>query len=482
MNQCYSMFKSKIRNKITKQHKNELVPLLFKKYFSSTIQTEQKNDLNPWEYAALLKWAMKYGNINKHETKPCIQTGLDELKQNTRDFWLACDKEDQPDSIRQYFKKYRHQQVIYGEDTKTLLKLSLTRDYLIFKDNAEVNKVFHEKFNVNPLAPYHAVFGLFTLLQDNTELILSENFQILFDVFSIEFIGNFLDRFSNTESALKNKWELEKNHDPCNDLTNPTPFIDSPLLKLEDGKYRVLNNAVISFRISTFIYDFLNTHMKHFSTFYGDNIFQPYVKHLYEYYQILGFKPIKEGTDKSCDFIYQKDGQNIFIEVKSGGLNDIAKFAIQDSVVYRTLKKSILKGISQITKTTESYNATNTDYGLIITSSETCLDFFVQETNLTEVTDLFKNTQLTKENVFIISISSFEKMLDLASSESRPFHDVFSEILSLYKEDTNKYLALYGYILDRHGDIPRIISEGCSKLLSRLDRNPDQSDSPPDAS
>ncbi len=198
-----------------------------------------------------------------------------------------------------------------------------------------------------------------------------------------------------------------------------SPFTMLPIHKDTNNKLRILNLSIFKYTTTNYIYDYLKLNLKNFSSLFGD-CFENYVE--------LGLKEINANyinenmiekiLPNESNLVDFKINNDIYIECKSVEFNVVNP---TDDIIFDKLQGSIIKAyFKQLLSVSEKINTSNYNWGIIITYKEI---FWNDYTELYEIGKNKKSeyynvkcSHMPPENVFIIDINSWDKIIQLVKS------------------------------------------------------------------
>jgi len=214
----------------------------------------------------------------------------------------------------------------------------------------------------------------------------------------------------------------------------------------------LIHHSVFNYMANYYIYDFLKSYDKSFTTEFGENRFEKYVelgvkKLDYEYKNEMELKKILPKKSNIVDFMIVE--HSIFIECKAVELQSYPSINPTDDLIFSSLKKSILKAYyKQLLSVSNTLNPNTENWGIILTYKE------LYWSDFTELYELSKskfnnpiNNHLPPENVFIIDIYTWDKIVQIVSRKNINLID----ILKKAKRNNSKF-STKKQLFDMHLD------------------------------
>lgn len=452
-----------IRNRIREYSKEEMLKMCF-----NGLENSEDQIMPRWIFFLLIKWTHLHGGF-KRNTKLLTQEKFDRI------FYLT-HKLDSA-HISSFIKS--------GKITESFLILHSQQFYLqttVYSNKiATQMKLFHSlrsKYDIN--AEFLSKTGIslldFIVLMEalwmycNAEKHIETNFRF-FGYINNDFVQDIGARLTNKE--ITSRFLSLITFDPSNkEVLNSlstrirnahlqplerTIFTFYPL-QLYNGRYRLIDRTILNYSVNYYLYDYLKENDKNFPSEFGYR-FEKYIE-LSILETGLNFeteKELKAKLPKRSNLVdFRLTDENIFIECKAVELQTYTSVNPTDELLYNSLKDSIMKAyFKQLLSVSKSLNPKGENWGVVLTFKEMFLSHFPQLYPLGE--GKFKNwdetDHLPPENVFIIDVSTWDKMVRIVKSRQA----TFSELLKFAKEmnlnhNTKKqsfYMHLDNYDINR---------------------------------
>ena len=284
---------------------------------------------------------------------------------------------------------------------------------------------------------------------------LDDNFlNIVAELTSVHKVKCFLNLLTlnplNTSASITNfRHKINKE-----DLqTMEMSFFTMYPFQIFKGKIKLVHEAIFKHTINYYIYDFLKSNDTEFTTDFGYRL---------EKYIALGLDEIKISyktenqlkrllpeNSNLVDFYIQD--ANIFIESKATELQAYPYVNPTDELLYNSLKSSTFKAyFEQLVPVSKKLSPEKENWGIIITYKEM---FWSKFSNLFEIgkskyENANDNAHLPPENVYIIDIYTWDKMIQIVKNKKA----TLLEILSVAKKNDNKS-ETSKQLFDMHLDI-----------------------------
>lgn len=440
---------SYIKNRIGTYRKDDLLKLCYLYLY------KYKDKVMPiWFVFVLMKWTYLYAE-NKYPPKELKEVDFHKLldlisKLNDSHLigFLNEGAIDKPFQIMFYQQMYLQKEV-FNEVFTTQLKLyqSLEGRYnidhsfycktgLAIYDFVFISYLVYMLINIDKLGKPNLQFHS-CLTKDMVDLLVS--------IVGKEKVESYLyllmlNPFNPKENIEKFKNKINKTEFQSLEITFFTMFP----FQLYGGKIRLIHKAVFNYTIFYYIYDFLKSNDNNFTTEFG-NRFEKYIE--------LGLKEIKCSYKKESQLKkmlptnsnvvdYYLDNMNIFIECKAIELQPYPAVNPTNELLYSSLKDSIIKAYFKQLLTVSKYLNPNVEnWGIILTYKEL---FWSQFSDLYKFTanmvgSEFDNSQMPPENVFIIDIYTWDKIIQLIKDKKTTLINLLEKAkLNNSKPETKK--------------------------------------------
>ena len=172
--------------------------------------------------------------------------------------------------------------------------------------------------------------------------------------------------------------------------------------------------------------------------------FEKYIKNSLDTFNIKYFddkyiKSILGKKQTNSDILIKEEHNNILLEVKSGEMYDLTLLNTSQDTFIKSLKNSIIKGYKQIIETayllSNKTKISSQFFGMIITyknlllgSPDTIWHEFMKEIIMNDIPDIYKESQISYENIFCISLEEFEMLLITIKKEKISLSDFLDKV------------------------------------------------------
>lgn len=433
-----------IRNRIREHSKQDLLQACY------NILDDKKDEIKPiWFVFLLMKWTYLYGG-EKYPSKPLTQKKLSNILKSITDF----NQDHISDFIKSgeihrafhilYSQQFYLQTSVYKDKFATQLKL-----YDSLKSKYDINASFVSKTGFTIL-DFIKIMQLTWLYINIAELkkpgiyfngYLENDFlQIASGITKKEKVIKFLkllvlDPVNPNEKIISFKRNLRNEELQSMEKS----FFTLYPLQYFNGKIKMIHTSIFNYTINYYIYDYLKSNDDKFTTEFGLR-FEKYVefgiKELkYKYTPENELKKILPKHSNVVDFII--NDSNILIECKAIELQAYPSVNPTDELIYNSLKDSLIKAyFKQLLTVSKNLNGKGENWGIILTYKKLYWSQFTDlyELGKTKQKGEIDNKHLPPENVFIIDIYTWDRIVNIVNDEKTSL----LEILKLAKKNNSK--------------------------------------------
>lgn len=427
-----------IRNRIREYSKEDLLKMCY-----ATLENSEDKIMPRWIVFLLIKWTHLHGNY-KRPSKQLTQRKFDKLLHFTFNLnskhvtSFIKNRKITESFLILHSQQFYLQTSVYKDKIATQLKLFHT-----LKSKYDIDASFRKKTGVSVLDFVILMEALW--MYCNAEKLIDTEFRF-FGFINTDFLEEFGSKLTNLETT--NLFMSLITFDPNNDIEKlnglstrirntdlqpleRTIFTMFPLQLYRD-RFRLIDRTVLNYSVNYYLYDYLKENDKDFPSEFG---------YRFEKYIALGLKEtglthkteieLKKVLPKRSNLVdFCLTDENIFIECKAVELQPYTAVNPTDELLYNSLKDSILKAyFKQLLRVSKSINPSGKNWGVILTYKEIFLSHFPQIYPLGEGKfDNWDDTgHLPPENVFIIDVNTWDKMIVIVKSGQA----TFSELLEL---------------------------------------------------
>lgn len=379
-------------------------------------------------------------------------------------------------------------------DFQTNLSTShVARLHYLFCSSPHFEKYFIETYNISPnlLAQMQVTIAMIGTVYDINKA--SNHVKILNTAFSKEEIIHFYSALCKTpkeliDTLVEHDERANRNIYKMNDVS---PIVNYPFL-LKDNKLTLISYHALQSSVYKFFFNEVKSS--------GNDRLSRELANKFEHYltEVLRSGTSKEiFTEKELEKKYNIEAKSktdalllvndtaISFEFKSTALSGIAQFAPTPQTVFRALKKSVTKGITQgfnLAKTIKkSGDATNFIH-LVVTYSPICLGpppaawetYFKEKFEKKFAQGELDPTLLPPENIFVISIDELCQLALCAYNNNGDYLYILTEIIKRNSNpetssfDLTIHLSEWEYKCNSLPFIQNEAEKFYDKILSRL--------------
>jgi hypothetical protein len=435
---------SYIRNRIREYRKEDIID------YSYQLLDLNKNDFKPiWFVFLLMKWTYLYGG-EKHPSKKLTFEKFNQILKGIADFnqehisnFIVSGKIDRAMSI--YFsQQFYLQKVVHKEVFALQLKL-----YKSIAGRYDIQKSFKEKtgLSIVEFLFLSQIFWLYVQSAKNKETNLNFNGHLEIDFLNVcaemtstKQVTNFIELIVLDPENSKEKINNFKRNLRSEDLQSlERTFFTMYPFQIFNGKIKLIHESVFNYFINYYVYDFLKSYDKNFTTEFGDR-FEKYIGISLKEVKLnfLNENELKKKLKVNSNLVdFCISESNVYIECKAIELQPIPQVNPTDEILYNSLKDSILKAYyKQLLNVSKALNTEKQNWGLIITYKELCWSRFNELFEMSK--DKFENSKdshyLPPENVFILDIYSWNTIIQILKDGKA----TIVEILEKARENNSK--------------------------------------------
>ncbi len=409
-----------------------------------------------WNIFLLMKWTYLYGE-EKYPPKEFtdndfakIINSIDKLNEGYLTFYFEAGEIKKGFQIL-YSQQFYLQKSVYKEVFATQLKL-----YISLKHKYNIEKSFHDKTglsifefiyllqitwlftNVNKLnKPGHFYNGTLT----------NEFWKIGMQLTSNKIIENFrqlltLDPANSIEKIKTFKRGIKREELQSLETTFFTIFP----FQIHNGEIKVIHSSVFQHTVNYYVYDYLKANDILFGAEFGKR-FEKYIElGLQEvslkYKTENDLKKILPPNSNVVDFMLEDE--NIFLECKAVELQAYTSINPTDTLIYNSLKDSIIKAyLKQILSTSKLLKGNCENWGIILTYKQLFWSKFsdVWEIAKKELKEIPEVSTLPPENVYIIDIYTWNEIIQIIKEKKATLLEILKKAkLNNLKNETSKQL------------------------------------------
>ena len=422
-----------IRNRIREHRKNDLIDACFR-----ILDNSKDKHLPIWDIFSLLKWTLIYGGEtypSKELTSQKLNNILKSITNFNDEHVCSFMKAEQVDRAFLIIgtQQFYLQESFYIQKFATQLKL-----YNSIKCKYDINIKFEE---LTGLSVYEFLMLIqLTWLYINAERFIKTDFKF-YGYLSSDLL-EILEKHTSNEKLAKfvslllindSKGNIKTfNENVKNEVYQPlgrTIFTRYPFLFYKN-QIKLIHKSIFDYSINNFIYDFLKVNDKNFTTEFGLR-FEKYIEFgikemNYNYLSENQLKKILPKNSKVVDFCLKDE--NIYMECKAIELQQYPSINPTDELIFNSLKDSIFKAyFEQLITVSKEMNNLKENWGVILTYKKFFWGHFI---DLYEIgKSKYKideiNNHLPPDNVFIIDVFTWDKIVYLVKNSSVNLIDLF---------------------------------------------------------
>lgn len=414
-----------IRNRIREHSKKDLLQACY-----NILDDKRKEPKPIWFVFLLMKWTYLYGE-EKFPLKELNNKRLTNILNSITNF--------NQDHIGNFIKDgsiSRAFQILYSQQfylqtsvyiDKFATQLKIYDDSL--KAKYDINKSFYNKTGLSVLE-FLQLLQLSWLYINIDELknpnikfkgYFGKDFLTLtFEVYDKEKVLKFLrllvlDPINPNEKINEFKRNLKNEELQSLERT----FFTLYPLQVFNGNFKLIHKSIFNYCANYYIYDYLKSNDNKFTTEFGLR-FEKYIELgiielKYSYKTENQLKKILPKHSNLVDFLVE---DNILIECKAIELQAYTSINPTDELIYSSLKDSILKAYFKQLLTVSKHLNNGENWGIILTYKKL---YWSQFSDLYEVGKAkfpeIDNEQLPPENVFIIDIYTWDRIVNIINNE-----------------------------------------------------------------
>ncbi len=433
-----------IRNRIREHSKKDLLSACY------NILDNNKDEIKPiWFVFLLMKWTYLFGE-EKYPVKPLTEKRLSNILHSITNFnedhisnFIKAGKLDRAFNILSSQQFYL-QETVYKETFATQLKL-----YNSLNSKYDIGSSFLKKTGFT-IFDFIFIMQL-TWIYINVDILNKSNFRfngylsndflkVASEITDTKNVRKFLkllvlDPINPNEKIQNFKRNIKKEELQSMERSFFTLY---PFQVFNNG-IKLIHKSIFNYSINYYIYDYLKANDNKFTTEFGYR-FEKYIEYgikemNYDYLNETDLKKMLPENSNVIDF-YLKD-YNIFIECKAIELQPYTSVNPTDELLYNSLKDSILKAyFKQLINVSIEISEENENWGIILTYKKFFWSHFIDLYDLGKDKFSLNNdyNQLPPENVFIIDIYTWDKIVNIVNEG----HSSLIDILKIAKENNAK--------------------------------------------
>jgi hypothetical protein len=223
--------------------------------------------------------------------------------------------------------------------------------------------------------------------------------------------------------------------------------------RLAGKSLRLIHESLFNYSGKYFIYDFLKSNDEQFTTEFGKRL-EKYVRlgleEIYVKYKTESqLKKILPNNSSLVDYFIENE--NIFIECKASEIQAHVAINPEDDVIYQGLKKTFIKAyFSQLAPVAKKISPENENWGIILTYKEyfggDFPDLFEIGNKYNE--DISNVKFLPPENVFIIDLESWDRLIAIIKKEGITLKNILMKIKAANTDPATKKLLIRQHLED----------------------------------
>ena len=426
-----------IKNRIKEYTKDELID------YSHRSLDLNKGQLSPiWFIFLLMKWTYLYGG-EKYPSKQLTSEKFNNILNKITNFnkdhvtnFMTSGKIDRAMHIL-FSQQFYLQKNVYQEIYAVQIKL-----YQSIPGKYDIEKSFKEKtgLSIFDFLYISKIIWLYVKSAEHKDINLNFTGYLEIDFLNVcaemtskASVTKFIELIVLDPQDSKDKINGFKRNLKREDLqTMERTFFTMYPFQIFKGKIKLLHESVLNHFINYYVYDYLKTNDEKFTTEFG-NRFEKYIElGLIELnYNFINENQLKKRLEKNSHLIdFYIEDLNLFIECKAIEIQPIPLVNPTDEILFNSLKESILKAyFKQLLNVSKSINSKKENWGLILTYKELYWCTFKELFEISK--DKFENSNdsiyLPPENVFILDINSWNKMLQVIKDKKATLIEILEK-------------------------------------------------------
>ncbi|WP_407485160.1 hypothetical protein [Elizabethkingia miricola] len=452
-----------IIRKIKKYNKDNLLQNLY--FILKRADLDNKKNYPIWQCLLLIKWTYLYGKENAKENISAKKLNtllkyMEEFENKTFNPLLKVDDWDTIFQIKTYQQFYLQQEVHWSDFAR---QLKLYGNSL--KSRHDIDKAFNEitGMKISDFIFFIYIIWFFTISDKTNYGNYTYRGYIENGIF--EFLKNVYKYDTESDSFIKlltfnqkNAIKLIKQFNTGLKQSNLQAFEMSCFTQFpfiyKDGKYEIIHRDIFNYTAHYYIYDYMKNCDNKFSIEFGRR-FEKYVE--------LGIKESKINYKTEKDLVFEF-GQNekvidfllnnqVLVECKSIEPKPLPSVMPEDSIVYRSLRSSIIKAyLDQMLNVVKQKKELDKPlYGIIITYKDFYYSSLSDLNNIIkdEVENICKENgwsinPLPPENVFVINLTSWDVIVEILKEGKCTLPELLKNAVDTNKNQKTRWF--YGFL------------------------------------
>ncbi|MBC2606091.1 GapS1 family protein [Pelagicoccus albus] len=487
-----------IRNKLRKLNPHSILKLVADKLFEVENRgIEVMRHFQPWNMLLLLRWSIQEIDTVAHRRPDATQNDFHQLLNQIHEM-DALSLPDDYEHVILFLRTLSYQQFALqrGPDGSAIARMNLLFGGL--KNGHEYQTQFKKQTGISILDCLDLCYATATIFIARTpsRTIQPQLYRLIKDSLPPSAIEDFLVLISTTPTEVQSRLANDpdfKNQTIAEQSILPSPFLDTPIIRVGQSKYRVLSPRLVLRRIESVIYRTLKTGNPSFGVKFG-RIFEAYVHDCLRSAEVdcLSENQLNRtfgGEGKCVDFLIREDECNILIDAKGVEANLPARIARSTSYLISKLRTSVQKGIEQGMET--QIRALSSDslkreirinpcepFLLIVTydhlhlGSSYDLESILGDSMLSKLREKYGDPlPVPLGNIFFASIEEFEDLLSaIRTKEISSFGGFFRYAREQDLDPRTRKMDLYLHLAERIKNPERlpILQESLTQIARRV--------------
>lgn len=422
-----------IRNKIREYSQEELF-----EFCHTMLDGNKHNERFPiWNIFAFIKWIYEYGKSVQSKKQLKSKNFLILFEQITT----------LPDphitdilklGVSKFMNVLTNQQSyletsIISDTFAMQLKLYST----ISKTNYDIEKAFLDKtgLSISDFLILQKLIFLLTTDKDFDGFLYEQNLEVLNNCISSEKRERFLSLLTISSANAIERISAQKRKITTQKLEPlGVSFLTLYPFQMYQNKIKLIHKRLHKYTLNYYIYDYMRENDDRFTTEFGHR-FEKYIEFgLKEAkYDYKNEKQIKTLLPKYSNVVdYWIKDSNIFLDCKAIEVPILPSIKPTDKLLHSALKDSLLKAyFKQLMGNANLLSVENENWGIILTYKELFWGDFKSLYEIGIKEEQFKNIDcgcLKPENVFIIDIKSWEKIIQIVKAGEITLVDILQKV------------------------------------------------------
>ncbi|MBD66489.1 MAG: hypothetical protein CME62_14855 [Halobacteriovoraceae bacterium] len=457
----YNLYKP-VRNRFRKYDKETLLFSLLK--LSRDISVKEpiswpKSGYIPWEIFTLVKWILNdWNNIDgkKLLDKNEIHKVLNSMKQIQENIELdKVFKKENNFKLQQFSRRTALQQFWYQSKIN---KSKVSKSISLLVNNPKflsLNKAFQENTGLDMKSFFDLTFLCwFAFTIDETRYLIEiETISTIVNDIDNKKILNYFNYLSLDYYDLDTHSSKIEISDYFLDIFGKTDLLYKPFVK-KDDKYYLWSVRFLEVILEFGLYDIL----KSINSDKLGNVFGPtFDKHVQSLLAKRNIRFISEkeqkklGLSKQVDAIVDEERHNFYIEFKGIEASKKSSITPTQYVMLNSYDNHLIKALKQIFSVNSEYSKkSKTNFAFIVTYKDLYIgtvDEAWKEFIHLDYKLKYYNMGIQLENIFVLSLNCFEKLLKVASIVG-DFSTVLEKIDKFIGEDTRNRRYIFTMYLE----------------------------------